>query len=341
MIEQHQPKTRRWIRRWWQGAFAVLLTATVVVSAAPEASANALYLLTDGITTVVTGAERVDDSRILLTGAAGAETDVVLESGKKVTIRHDEIEQYATSRSGERVSALLQREGVSVGPLEMVRVDLSKDAVTLEIAADFTYYETVSEEAAYRTVQKTDYTLPKGETRVERAGANGHQDVTYEVVYADGMLVSRQAVSVAASNAVDEIVRVGTLVKEAREGDTIDSVITNDDGSGYLLLASGDALHFTGTMEVRCTAYTAGVAGVGTRTYTGTEVHVGVVAVDKNVIPLGSTMFIASSDGRYTYGMAHAEDTGVRGKSVDLYMNSLAECKQFGLRSGMVYFLDE
>ena len=89
------------------------------VQSAPEASANALYLLTDGITAVVTGAERVDDSRILLTGAAGAETDVVLESGKKVTIRHDEIEQYATSRSGERVSALLQREGVSVGPLEM------------------------------------------------------------------------------------------------------------------------------------------------------------------------------------------------------------------------------
>ena len=51
-------------------------------------------------------------------------------------------------------------------------------------------------------------------------------------------------------------------------------------------------------MEVRCTAYTAGVGGVGTRTYTGTEVHVGVVAVDKNVIPLGSTMFIVSSDGR-------------------------------------------
>ena len=341
MIEQHQPKTRRWVRRWWQATFAVLLTATVVISAAPEASAQALYLLTDGITTVVTGAERVDGSRILLAGAADAETDVVLESGKKVTIRHNGIEQYATGRSGERVSALLQREGVSVGPLEMVRVELADDAVTLEIGTDFTYYETVSEEAAYGIVRKADYTLPKGETRVERAGANGHQDVTYEVVYADGMLVSRQAVSVAASSAVDEIVRVGTLVKEAREGDTVSSVVTNADGSGYLLLASGDALHFSGTMEVRCTAYTAGVGGVGTRTYTGTEVHVGVVAVDKNVIPLGSTMFIVSSDGRYTYGMAHAEDTGVRGKSVDLYMNSLAECRQFGLRSGIVYFLDQ
>ena len=112
---------------------------------------------------------------------AGAETDVVLESGRKVTIRHNGIEQYATGRSGERVSALLQREGVSVGPLEMVRVELADDAVTLEIGTDFTYYETVSEEAAYGTVRKADYTLPKGETRVERAGANGHQDVTHLV----------------------------------------------------------------------------------------------------------------------------------------------------------------
>lgn len=340
MIEQHQPRTRRWVRRWWQAAFVLLLTATIVISAAPEASAYALYLLSDGINTVVSGVERVDGSHILLTGADETERDIVLEAGKKVTICHSGIEQYATSRSGERVSALLQRESVSVGPLEMVRVDLSDDGVLLEIASDFTYYETVSEETAYQTVRKTDYTLSKGETRVERAGVKGHRDVTYEVVYADGVFVSRQAVSASAGNAVDEIVRVGTLVKEAQPGDTIASVVTNADGSGYLLLASGDSLHFTGSMDVRCTAYTSGERGVGTRTYTGTAVHVGVVAVDKSVIPLGTTMFIASDDGVYTYGMGHAEDTGVRGKSVDLYMDTLAACKQFGMRGGTAYFLD-
>lgn len=340
MIERNQPKPRKWARRWWQAAFALALTTVIVVGMVPEASANALYLLTDGISTVVAGG-RVSESRILLAGAEGGETDVVLESGKKVTIRHGDVEQYATSREGERVSELLEREDVNLGPLEMVRVDLSGEGILLEIAADFTYYETVAEAAAYQTVYETDYTLAKGETKVARQGANGHRDVTYEIIYADGALVSRQAVAVAESSAVNQVIKTGTLVKAAQEGDTIASVIENGDGSGYLIMKSGDSLHFKSSMNVKCTAYTTGESGVGTVTYTGTTVHVGVVAVDKNVIPLGSTMFITTSDGSYTYGMSHAEDTGVRGKKIDLYLNSLEECKQFGVRSSVAYFLDD
>ena len=339
MIEQHQPKRRNWERRWWQAAFALLLTTVLVVGAAPEASADALYLLTDGISTVVTG-DRVSGDRILLTGAESGETDVALEGGRKVTLRRDGAERYATSREGERISELLEREGIVLGPLEMVRVDLSGEDIVLEIAADFTYYETVAEAAAFQTVYETDHTLAKGETKVVRQGVDGYRDVTYEIIYADGALVSRQAVAVAESSAVDQIVKTGTLVNEAREGDTIASVIENGDGSGYLIMQSGDSLHFSGSMNVKCTAYTTGEGGVGTITATGTTVQVGVVAVDKNVIPLGSTMFLTTLDGSYTYGMGHAEDTGVRGKSVDLYLNTLDECRQFGIRSSVAYFLD-
>ena len=42
-----------------------------------------------------------------------------------------------------------------------------------------------------------------------------------------------------------------------------------------------------------------------------------------------------------TYGNAVAEDTGVRGAAIDLYMNSYQECKQFGRqKNSTVYFLD-
>ena len=64
----------------------------------------------------------------------------------------------------------------------------------------------------------------------------------------------------------------------------------------------------------------------------------GCVAVDKSVIPLGTTMFITS--GSYTYGMAHAEDTGVRGAKIDLFMDTYDECIQFGRRNSVAYFLD-
>ena len=331
------------LRRCWQALFALTLTAVLLTEAAPELTAHAFYLLTDGITTVVTGSspvERVGAEKIISVGAAEG-GDVILRPNQKVIIRRGESEQLATSRSGESVSALLQRAGVSVGALELVRVDLSDENSTLlEIASDFTYYETLNETAEFRTVYTSDYTMPKGQVSVLQAGQNGTRDVTYEVVYADGQLVSRQAVAESNNTSVTQTAKIGLLVQETQPGDTIASVVQTEDGGGYLLMKSGDALHFTGSMDVRCTAYTANVGKVGTRTATGTTARVGEVAVDRKVIPLGTRMFVATNDGSYTYGMATAEDTGVRGKTVDLYMDTYDECILFGVRSSTVYFLD-
>ncbi|MBO4913740.1 MAG: G5 domain-containing protein [Oscillospiraceae bacterium] len=342
MIEEKHEGIRFLKRRCWQALFVIMFAGAVLIQAVPGASASALYLLTDGISTVVTnGSGRIEAGRILVTGSGEDAGDIVLEADRKIVIRHGATVLYATSRENESVSELLRRESVNIGELEMVRVDVSGEDIFIEIASNFTYYEIAQESADYTTVYTPDYTLPRGETRVITPGVPGTREVTYEVVYADGEFVSRQAVAEGESNAVPEVVGVGTLVKEAREGDTIDQVIRNEDGSGYLILKSGDSLHFTHTMDVKCTAYTTGYDGVGTITYTGTTVHVGVVAVDKSVIPLGSKMFITTAAGDITYGMGSAEDTGVRGKVVDLFMNTYDECIQFGRRSSILYFLDD
>ena len=47
-----------------------------------------------------------------------------------------------------------------------------------------------------------------------------------------------------------------------------------------------------------------------------------------------------SNDGMYVYGFAVAEDTGVRGNTIDLYMDTNRECIQFGVRECTVYILD-
>ncbi|PRR83946.1 3D domain-containing protein [Clostridium vincentii] len=59
------------------------------------------------------------------------------------------------------------------------------------------------------------------------------------------------------------------------------------------------------------------------------------VAVDPNVIPLGSKLFVEG------YGYAIASDTGsaIIGKKIDLYMNSTAECISFGRRSMTVHLI--
>lgn len=343
MIEERQHGARIWAKRWWLAAFVLLLIGSVVFGAMPDASAKALTSLTHSIVegTAATAAEPLAADRILVVDGEQGETDVVLGADKKVTIRRGEDVLFATSREGERVSELLQREEIEVVAPELVLVRFLEDEILIEIGTDFTYYEKAQETATYETVYTTDYTLRKGESKVTRPGQDGTCDVTYEVVYADGVFVSRQAVAQDNDTSVVEIVSTGTLVEKAREGDTIDSVVYNEDGSGYLLLKSGDSLRFTHTMEVTCSAYTTGDPGVGTITYTGTTVHPGVVAVDKSVIPLGSWMFITTKNGDYTYGMGHAEDTGVHGKWVDLYMNSYNECIQFGLRNSIVYFLPE
>jgi len=67
-----------------------------------------------------------------------------------------------------------------------------------------------------------------------------------------------------------------------------------------------------------------GYTWTGGRTATGTYPHWGTVAVDPNVIPLGSTVYIQG------LGVFHAEDTGgaVIGDHVDVYVDSVAEAYQ-------------
>ena len=341
MIERNLAKGGRRVRRCWKTTFALLLVIIMTLSFAPGLTASALYLLSDGVSTLVVGdVATVDESRIVALGMDVQDGDMALGAGRKVIIRRDGEELYATSREGETVTELLRREDVSVGALDMVFVTLSGEDAVLEVAADFTYYETESEPIPYGTVTKTDHTIAKDSKVVTQKGENGVRERTYEVIYADGELVARQCVSETEQAPKDEIISVGTLVTEAQPGDTIASVVSGADGSGYLLLNSGDSMHFTGSMVVSCTAYSSEQSTVGTRTATGTKAQVGVVAVDRKVIPLGTKMFVTANDGSYTYGMGSAEDTGVRGKSVDLYMDTIRECLQFGRRSSTVYFLD-
>ena len=79
-------------------------------------------------------------------------------------------------------------------------------------------------------------------------------------------------------------------------------------------------------------------------TATGSSVRPGVVAVDPREIPYGTEMWIVSSDGKYVYGFARAEDTGGfvhfrNGATVDLYMNSYEECCNWGWRGVKIYIL--
>ncbi len=216
-----------------QAVFAMLLCLVLAVNAVPALRASALYLITDGeATTAVELAEPVTADKLIVVGAADGSAELRFEGGHKVTVTHGtDAVQYATTRTNETADALLKRMGISVGPMEMVKVDVSEPEIFIEIAASFTYYETLTEPAEHATVYTKSYKIPKGETQVWQQGMDGTREVVYEVVYADGELVSRQAVAEQNNTSVTEYAYVGTLVKEAQAGDTIASVVKNSDGS--------------------------------------------------------------------------------------------------------------
>ena len=89
------------------------------------------------------------------------------------------------------------------------------------------------------------------------------------------------------------------------------------------------------TLTMQSTAYTG-----GTLTATGTKPvynpgGISTIAVDPNVIPLGSKVYVSG------YGTAIAADTGgaINGNIIDLYFNSEADCIAWGRRNVTVEIL--
>ena len=320
----------------------IALAAVLGSSAAATDWAGALYILTgvEDSAIVLDGSQDIPDlsDRMMYVASGSKGYDIRLNAKLDVTIRHDG-ETLTTVSKKENISALLTRMGITLSPLEMVAVDLSDQELVLTVAEDITYYDEVREMETFNTVRVANPELPKGTERVVQEGADGVRTSIYEVVWSNGERISRQFVEELDSTAVDQIVEYGASAAAVEQTDRIASVKKNADGSGTLTFESGTTLNFSQAKSMTATAYTAGHGGADYTTATGTFVEVGTVAVDKNVIPLGTRMYIVTNDG-IVYGMSVARDTGVKGNKVDLYYNTYRECIEFGRRSCTVYILE-
>ena len=68
-----------------------------------------------------------------------------------------------------------------------------------------------------------------------------------------------------------------------------------------------------------------------------------VIAVDPNVIPLNTKVYVQGLNGAWDYGYAIAADTGgaIKNNKIDLYMDSHAEALKWGRRPVKVYLLNQ
>jgi len=331
---------RKNLHEHWLRRVTAAMAALVFTGSAATTWADALYIITGAQQQAIVlekGITADISSQLINVTAKSSGHEIYLTAGQTVNIRHNGAILSVQARQ-ESVSSLLQRLHIEPSPIEMVAVDLSR-GVTVTVASDITYYDTVIEEAPHPVVRIPNAQMAAGTEKVIQQGQDGIRTSVYEVVWSNGVQLSRQFVEELNTTAVEEIVEYGTSVESVSADDALVNVVTEEDGSGTLYFASGATMAFSAVKNMTATAYTAGYDGVDTCTATGTTVRKGVAAVDKRVIPLGTRMFVVAKGG-IVYGSAVAEDTGMRGEKIDLYHDTYNECIQFGRRGCTVYILE-
>lgn len=95
--------------------------------------------------------------------------------------------------------------------------------------------------------------------------------------------------------------------------------------------------HYLYALPMLVTAYTRYDEGCTDYTYRGTYLRRGLCAVDPNVIPFGTKLFIPG------YGEAIADDIGgaIQGSHIDLAMDSLDEAFDWGTKNLTIYVIAE
>lgn len=194
---------------------------------------------------------------------------------------------------------------------------------------------TTNEIITCKTVKVETEDLLVGQTKVITAGSDGIKTVVTRNVYVNGEFSHSEILSEEVTTAsVNRVVQVGTRV-EAEEEVKEENVKTFVDSAGRNVA-------YTKVITGKGSTYTA---EVGATSATGRALAVGVVAVDPDVIPYGTRLYITSADGKYVYGYALAADTNSVVESgsavVGLFYDTESQCKVFGNRDVKVYILDK
>ncbi len=193
---------------------------------------------------------------------------------------------------------------------------------------------TTNEIVPCKTVKVETTELRTGETKIITAGSDGIKTVITRNVYVNGKFSRSDVISEEITTAsVNRVVQVGTRKETAEKAENYETKTFVD--------SAGRNVAYTKLLTGKGSAYTA---DSGTTSSTGRPLSVGVVAVDPDVIPYGTRLYITSADGRYVYGYALASDTNSvveNGEAiVNLFYDSDSQCKAFGSRDVNVYILE-
>lgn len=245
--------------------------------------------------------------------------------GNPVTISVDGEAKTLLVKKGATVQEALDQAGVTLGPQDRVHPGLwERVAYGASLQITRVQMKTRFEEIAlpYKTEVNRDASLPKGQTATRREGRAGVQRREIREIYEDGQLVSSQLVAAnVLREPVDQVEVVGT-------------------GPERVVTRGGTPIRYKKAMEMVATAYDATYESndrwTGYPSALGLPLEHGIVAVDPEVIPLGTRLYVEG------YGLALAADTGgaIKGNRIDLFFDDPAEVDKYGIKTVKVYILE-
>ena len=349
-------KTKEHLRRW---AARVLPKYAALLGGAAVLTATALWVgsLTRVVTvtdshgankTIVTAAQNLNtileqagvhpmgaDDELIFTESDGSGDGLHILRAFTVPVTADGQTTQVVMTQGT-VADALQKAGVEPGPEDWVEPALNASAEGCEVTVTrVEYREYTQPEVIPMQTQQVETSLfyrCKDYTTTVQEGVDGLDVVTYRETWADGELVATEEVRRDMAEAmVPDITKVyGETVPVSRfEGPDI------VDGQPV----EGVAEVFT---SQRATGYSASPTAKGA---SGRRLTYGTVAVNPNIIPYGSLLYITSDDGRFIYGYAYAADTGtamMNGHAfIDLYYETYDESVKNAVIPVTVYLLDD
>ena len=216
------------------------------------------------------------------------------------------------------VQGVLEENKIDYDSNDIISEDLDtslKNGMKIEVKQIEKKLITETEQIPYDTVIKKDSTLLKGKTNILQKGKNGTKELIYEVVYQDGKLISKTLVDEnIVKKSKDKIIKKGTKKNKTNNK-------KNDSNKNSL----------GKKMVVSATAYSS-----GNITATGTKPRWGTIAVDPNVIPYGTKVYIPQFD---KYFIAEDCGGGIKGNKIDIFMNSESQCNSWGKRTIDIYIV--
>ncbi|MBQ7985979.1 MAG: G5 domain-containing protein [Clostridia bacterium] len=261
------------------------------------------------------------------------EARLVIRKGRNFTLNIDgNIEIITTTK--KTIREAFEEAGVSVSSADRVEPGLDSNVeedMNVSVFRVSNEIITVDTEIPFKSREVSDSSLAKGKTAVKVRGVNGLKRTTYSITTENGVETKREVISeTTLREPTTRVIAVGTKAVAKSSGGT-KTVTTN----------AGQTLSYSKKLTVSATAYTA---ASGKKTASGRVAQYGVIAVDPKVIPLGTKLYVESTDDgkSWQYGYCVAGDTGgaIKGNKIDLFFNSRSECLQFGRRSAIVYVLN-